>query len=63
MKISKQNRKFDKNWLVTQFNGAGVQIKQFEIKDKYQWEASEIASNESVKNKNCDDWSLVAIKT
>ena len=53
---------FPKNWRVTQHNAAGVQIDSFLITGKYQWEASDIASEKSISNSSCDEWNMVAIK-
>lgn len=51
--------KFPKKWRVRLYNGAGIQIDTFIIEDRFEWEAAQEAAAEVMRNRSCDDWTMV----
>lgn len=53
---------FTKNWLVRKYDKTGWCFESFQIKDRFEWEASKEAEDLIARDSKCDDWTMTEIK-
>jgi hypothetical protein len=61
LKKSYPPKGFNKNWLIRKYDTTGFCYDNYEINNRYEWEAQHEAEAECERDTKCDDWTMTPI--